>query len=149
MTLTFAMGLSLGSSVGCTSAGEPQVTIEGADGKVAVTVELALTRKEQSRGLMWRESMPEDHGMLFVFADERPRSFWMKNTPLPLDIVYISEDGRIVSIAENTTPYSVESIPSGKPARYVLEVNGGFCAPRGIGAGNRVELPEIPAEPGS
>ena len=81
--------------------------------------------------------------MLFVFADERERGFWMKNTPLPLDIVYIDSSSRIVSIAENTTPYSTKTIASRGPARYVLEVNGGFCREHGIVAGSSVHLPDL------
>ena len=143
-----ALAAILMSTSACRSRSEPHVILHGDDGAVKVGVELALTRDEQSRGLMWRESMAEDRGMLFVFGDSRPRSFWMKNTPLPLDIVYIDE-GRIVSIAQSTTPYSTRSIPSGAPARYVLEVNGGFCKRHGIAPGARVELPDLTAAPAS
>ncbi len=86
--------------------------------------------------------MARDAGMLFIFPDEAPRSFWMKNTPLPLDIVFIGADRRIVSIAAGTKPYSTERIPSGAPAMFVLEVNAGFCERHGIEAGQSVRLPE-------
>ncbi len=81
--------------------------------------------------------------MLFVFGSDGPRSFWMKNTPLPLDIIFINAAKRVVSIAANTTPYSLESLPSAGPAKYVLEVNGGFCARHGIAAGASVTLPPL------
>lgn len=81
--------------------------------------------------------------MLFIFPQEQPLNFWMRNTPLPLDIIYINTDYTIVSIAENTTPYSTAQIPSKHPAKYVLEVNGGFCQSQGIVAGDRVEFVQI------
>lgn len=113
----------------------------GADGPVRVRVELATTPEQQQRGLMWRDELDDDAGMLFVFRRSRVRSFWMKNTPLPLDIIYIDRHGAIVSIAARTTPYSTAPIPSGEPAQYVLEVNGGFCSDNGIRSGMRVDLP--------
>jgi uncharacterized membrane protein (UPF0127 family) len=132
---------------GCLPSSEPSVTIMGSEGPVDVTVEVALTREEQEHGLMWRDRLAPNHGMLFVFRAQVMRTFWMKNTPLPLDIVYIDRGGRIVSIAERTTPYSLASIPSGKPAKYVLEVNGGFCAQHGIRPGAKVELHHVPEHP--
>jgi uncharacterized membrane protein (UPF0127 family) len=119
------------------------VTIHADGGPVRVGVELAITDEQVERGLMWRDRLEADRGMLFVFRRQKPRSFWMKNTPLPLDIIYIDRGGTIVSIAENTTPYSTTAIPSGAPAQYVLEVNGGFCRDHGVRAGTRVELPEL------
>ncbi|TFH23732.1 MAG: DUF192 domain-containing protein [Myxococcales bacterium] len=139
-----AVASALVSAAACNSGSSPHVVLTSADGAIPVEVELALTREDQARGLMYRESMPENHGMLFVFADNQDRSFWMKNTPLPLDIIYIGEDARIVSIAQNTTPYSTRAIPSRAPARYVLEVNGGFCRRRGIKVGSEVDLPALP-----
>lgn len=79
--------------------------------------------------------------MLFVFGDSAPRSFWMKNTALPLDIIFIDDNGTVVNVAATTTPYSETPIPSAGPARYVLEVNAGFAAAHGIGPGAKVELP--------
>ena len=81
--------------------------------------------------------------MLFIFPQEIPLNFWMKNTPLPLDIIYINTDFSIVHIAENTMPYSTAQIPSKHPAKYVLEVNAGFCRQRGIVAGDRVEFFQV------
>ena len=94
---------------------------------------------------MWRTELDDDAGMLFVFNREHDQSFWMKNTPLPLDIIYIGADSKVVSVAANTVPYSQASIPSDGPAKYVLEVNAGFARKHGVGPGTRVELPELPA----
>lgn len=105
-----------------------------------VSVEIADTHEKRALGLMYRRELPELHGMLFFFPRQEPQSFWMKNTPLPLDIIFIDSSLTIVSIAQNTTPFSEKMIPSGKPAQFVLEVNGGFCQRHGIVAGSRVEL---------
>lgn len=101
-------------------------------------VELALTPRQRAHGLMFREEMAPDAGMLFLFEREAPRSFWMKNTYLPLDILFIDRTGRIVSIAPDTVPLSEASIPSGAPAMGVLELNAGVAAALGIAPGDRV-----------
>ena len=95
---------------------------------------------------MYRNELPAFSGMLFIFPQEALLSFWMKNTPLPLDIIYINASFTIVHIAENTTPYSTAGIPSKHPARYVLEVNGGFCQQHGIVAQGRVEFSQVPSK---
>ena len=128
----------------CTGVDRPLVTLHAERGAVQVQVELALTPEELSRGLMWREELAGDAGMLFVFPDQAIRSFWMKNTPLALDIIYIDRNGRVVSIAQHTVPYSTAPIPSRKPAKYVLEVAAGFARRHGVRAGQRVELPRLP-----
>jgi uncharacterized membrane protein (UPF0127 family) len=125
---------------GCRSDG-PAVVLHGTEGSTRVSVELALTRDEQAHGLMWRNELDANAGMLFVFKREEDRSFWMKNTPLPLDIIYIDADSKVVSVAANTVPYSQTSLPSEGPAKYVLEVNAGYAKKHGIGPGTRVELP--------
>jgi len=128
---------------GCRPAG-PQVALEGSNGKgVHVTVEIVSTPEAQRRGLMWRTELAADHGMLFVFDGDAERTFWMKNTPLPLDIIFINADREIVSIAENTVPYSLTQIPSAAPAMYVLEVNAGFSRKHGIAPGGPVSLPDL------
>lgn len=139
--------LTVATIAACLPSSTPAVTLEGSNGPVRVTVEVALTREEQEHGLMWRDRLEPDHGMLFVFRAQVMRSFWMKNTPLPLDIIFIDRDRKIVSIAEQTKPYSLASIPSGKPAKYVLEVNGGFSARHGIRPGATVELHHVPEHP--
>lgn len=132
----------------CGSSSDPQVTIYPQQGDpISVSVEIADTPEERSFGLMYRRGLPEFHGMLFIFPREEPLSFWMKNTPLPLDILFINTAYEIVSIAHNTTPFSEKPLPSGRPAQLVLEVNGGFCQRHGIAVGDRVELPQELPQP--
>ncbi|WP_420393295.1 DUF192 domain-containing protein [Acuticoccus sp.] len=101
-------------------------------------VELADDPIERQRGLMFREEMAPDAGMLFDFGREGERSFWMKNTILPLDIIYARSDGTVVSIARATTPFSLEAVPSNGPARFVLEVNAGVADAIGLAPGDRL-----------
>lgn len=106
-------------------------------------VELAETQEKQALGLMFRESMPDDHGMLFLFPVESMRSFWMKNTKIPLDIFYFDEDLRLVSVSENTPPcrsLRCPSYPSTGPAKYVLELNAGKAAELAVQPGDQMEL---------
>ena len=107
------------------------------------SVELALTRDEQMRGLMFRESLAEDHGMLFIFPGEAPRSFWMKNTRIPLDIFYFDEELKLVSVAHNARPCVAPpcvGYPSAGPARYVLELNAGAAARLDVRQGDPLTL---------
>lgn len=122
----------------------PQVIIHPQSGTpIHVAVEVVDTQEKRQLGLMYRNELPAFGGMLFIFPQEGPLSFWMKNTPLPLDIIYINADFTIVHIAENTAPYSTANIPSKYPAKYVLEVNGGFCRQHGIAAKDRVEFSRV------
>src|SRR5215217_5907171 len=91
-----------------------------------IDVEIAENQAERSKGLMYRPYIPDSVGMLFIFDEAAPQGFWMKNTSIPLDIIYVDENKKIVSIAKNTKPYSEESIPSLGNAQYVVEVNAGF-----------------------
>ena len=104
-------------------------------------VELASTPEEQAKGLMFRRELPEGQGMLFDFHHEQPTSFWMKNTYVPLDMIFIRGDGRILRISENTVPLSEALISSGGPVRAVLEVNAGIAKKLGIAPGDRVAHP--------
>ena len=104
-------------------------------------VELASTPQEQATGLMFRRELPEGRGMLFDFHREQPTSFWMKNTYIPLDMIFIRGDGRILRIAENTVPLSETLVPSGGPVRAVLEVIAGTARKLGIAPGDRVAHP--------
>jgi uncharacterized protein len=104
-------------------------------------VEMATTPEEQAKGLMFRRHMPEGQGMLFDFHQEQPASFWMKNTYIPLDMIFIRADGRILRIAENTVPLSEALVTSGGPVRAVLEVNAGTARKLGIASGDRVAHP--------
>lgn len=112
--------------------------VETATGAHLFTVEIADDPVERARGLMYRESMPQDAGMLFIFAREGERAFWMQNTILPLDIIYADDDGIVVSIAKDTTPFSTATIPSDGPAQYVFEVNAGVADAIGLKPGDRL-----------
>ncbi|MGZ8312471.1 MAG: DUF192 domain-containing protein [Allosphingosinicella sp.] len=102
------------------------------------TVEVARTSEEQGRGLMFRESLGPNEGMIFPFAAPQPASFWMRNTLIPLDMLFVRQDGTIARIAANTVPLSEESVRSGEPVIAVLELRGGRSAELGINAGDRV-----------
>ena len=104
-------------------------------------VELAVTPEEQAKGLMFRRELPEGQGMLFDFQREQPTSFWMKNTYISLDMIFIRADGRILRIAENTVPLSEALVSSGGPVRAVLEVVAGTTKKLGIAPGDRVAHP--------
>jgi uncharacterized protein len=132
----------------CPSSSAPQVVIYPQKGRPThVRVEIADTPDKRQMGLMYRHELPESHGMLFLFPRERPLAFWMKNTPLSLDIIFINSAGVIVNIAGHTTPFSRRALPSGQPAQFVLEVNAGFCQQHGVVVGDRVELPQAPVSP--
>lgn len=137
--------LALGAGPACTEPEAPSVTIHlSAEKSVTVPVEIADSPEERTLGLMYRTSLEPGSGMLFLFPDERERSFWMKNTPLPLDIVFLSAAGEIAGIAERTKPFSLDPIPSGAPALRVLEVEAGFVARHGLRVGQQVTYRGVP-----
>lgn len=104
------------------------------------TIEIADAPEEQQIGLMYRTEMPQNHGMLFIFPDSAPRSFWMKNTYLPLDLIYIGTDKTIKHIHKNAQPESLAPLPSRHPVQYVLEVNGGLTDEFNIQIGDQVKF---------
>ncbi|MCQ8279586.1 DUF192 domain-containing protein [Acetobacteraceae bacterium KSS8] len=115
------------------------LTIIGANGvRHAFTVEIAATPREQEIGLMFRTSIPADTGMLFVWPQPQEQQMWMKNCPVPEDMVFIGPDNRILHIAENTVPYSMANVDSGGIAKATLELQGGLTAKLGIGVGDLV-----------
>jgi uncharacterized membrane protein (UPF0127 family) len=105
------------------------------------SVEMATTEEEKTTGLMYRKELPDGKGMLFDFSPEQQVSMWMKNTYIPLDMIFIRADGRILRIAENTEPLSTKIISSGGPAKGVLEVIAGTAQKYGIQPGDRVAHP--------
>lgn len=120
-------------------AQDPYVVLKGERFKV----ELALTSEEQALGLMFRDSLPEDRGMLFIFPGEARRSFWMKNTRIPLDIFYFDQDLALVSVSESARPCRTAqcpNYPSKGPAKYVLELNSGKAAELDVQPGDVLEL---------
>ena len=112
-----------------------------ASGPHKFSVEVMRDDNQRARGLMYRRSMPEDRGMLFDFKREEPVAMWMKNTYLPLDMVFIDRTGRVVNVAENTEPLSERIIPSGGPVFAVLEVNAGTARRIGLKVGDRLKHP--------
>ena len=125
---------------------ENAVFIDNGNEKIKVNVEIADSPEERAAGLMFRESLGENSGMLFIFDDEKTRSFWMKNTLIPLDMVFISEDLEIIDIkyAVPCREYQCINYVSKEPAEYVLEVNGNFTIRKSIAIGNTVNLKVLP-----
>jgi hypothetical protein len=124
------------------NAAESQILeIASKSGVHTFAVEVATSEAERERGLMYRKSLPVGHGMLFDFKQDQNVAMWMKNTYIPLDMIFIQSDGRIARIAENTTPLSERIISSGGPVRAVLEVIGGTARKFGIVPGDRVAHP--------
>lgn len=122
------------------AAGLPRdvVLLETASSQYRFEVEIADDPVERAQGLMYRQSLADNAGMLFLYSHPQPVEFWMKNTPLSLDIVFVRSDGTIARIAENVTPLSEGLIPSGEPVRAVLEVKAGTMRQLGISAGDRL-----------
>lgn len=114
------------------------LTIDTSVGERKFDVELALTPEQHQRGLMFRKTMGAMEGMLFDNGTERPTAFWMANTLIPLDMLFIAGDGTIVRIHANAVPLSTDTIPSGAPVRGVLELNGGAARMLGIKPGDKV-----------
>ncbi|MDD5586964.1 MAG: DUF192 domain-containing protein [Alphaproteobacteria bacterium] len=121
-----------------------RLTIETGDGKTAAfNVELAETPEQQRQGLMFRRSLPQDSGMLFLFKSAAPVDFWMKNTLIPLDMIFVREDGAIAKIAARTVPHDLTKISSGEPVSGVLEINGGEAERLGLKPGDKVLYPAL------
>jgi len=116
------------------------LTIQRSEGRDTFQVFIADTPAHQSQGLMWIRDLPADHGMLFPLATPRVMQMWMKNTYIPLDMVFFGPDGRILHIAASATPLSTDIISSGVEVAGVLELRGGEAARRGIGIGDTLLL---------
>jgi hypothetical protein len=137
--LLAVMPASVGAQQDLQKFATDRLSIETADGRsLDFEVELALTAEQRAQGLMFRRDLPDMGGMLFVYDKDWDISMWMKNTVIPLDMLFIKRDGRIVAIAERAVPFSLETISSGQPASGVLEINGGAAARLGIHPGDRV-----------
>jgi uncharacterized protein len=134
----FAASLALAPA---RAAGEATLEIVSKTGIHAFAVELATNETERARGLMFRKELPEGRGMLFDFQSDQPVAFWMHNTYISLDMIFIRGDGSILRIAENTEPLSDRLVPSGGPVRAVLEVIAGTAHKFGIAPGDHVESP--------
>ena len=132
------------AAIGCRQSstapsGMPTVTMQ--IGQRTFTLEVANNDEEKARGLMRRDSMPANWGMIFVFADADERTFYMKNTRIPLDIVFIDETGKVISIKQ-MQPYDLSLTPSDGPARWAIELNQGAAAAAGLKVGDNLKIPE-------
>ena len=115
-----------------------EIWIESAAGRHHFVVEIAETYDQRQRGLMFRSELPQDTGMLFHFGKETKLAMWMKNTFIPLDMLFINKHGIIHRVVENTTPLSLQTIPGGAPTMVVVELNAGVTRRLGINAGDKV-----------
>ncbi len=123
------------------------ITIDTKAGAHSFSVEVAADDESREKGLMFRKAMAPDAGMLFDFHTPQLVSFWMENTILPLDMLFVRADGTIARIKANATPYSRENIPSGEPIQLVIELNAGRAAALGIIEGAKVHAPELAKKP--
>lgn len=138
----------LTAAAGAVPACDPdKIEILAVPGSRTFSIEIADDPDEQARGLMFRPALPADAGMLFVYDRPRPANFWMRNTMIPLDMIFIDDTGRIESIAERTDPYSERVSSSQGDVRAVLEINGGLSRELGIGPGTQVIHPAFEQAP--
>lgn len=139
----FGIFLSLGTTslqadANCVSS---RVEIQGDFGAVQFRVDVAATPEERARGLMFRETMPRMNGMIFEFASPQPTSFWMKNTLIPLDMIFADKDGVIQTIHQNAIPHDTTPIFGGNEIKFVLEINAGMSKALGISEQDRLSNP--------
>ena len=148
---TFVIGWALASAAaaGCKKSAEPRgpatkpITVEMEIGRETFNLEIADTEDERRRGLMYRDFMPPDHGMLFVFEEEEELSFWMEATLIPLDIIYLDRTGKVVSI-KPMKPRDRTGVTSDRPAMYAVELNRGAAARAGVRVGDQLTIPRLP-----
>jgi uncharacterized protein len=136
----FVLVVVLVALLGC--ARGPCVTIVAPDGttRATVAIEVANTNEQRERGLMFRKHLDDDAGMIFVFPDSQPRNFWMHNTDIPLDMIFVDSSFRVTGIVANAAPQTDTLRGVEGNSEYVLEVNGGFCARNGIKPGDRFQF---------
>jgi uncharacterized membrane protein (UPF0127 family) len=140
-----ASGSGSGSQAAPAPAGPvPKVYLSSGSGEVAVTVEVVATEAKIEKGLMYRQHLPLDAGMLFMMGREHDWKFWMRNTLIPLDMIFIAKDMTVAGIVENAEPLTEEPLRGvGKPSLYVLEVNGGWSAKNSVAAGSKVRFEHV------
>jgi uncharacterized protein len=144
MRLFFALAVAGALLSGCDTAGRADtvpLTISSVGKVHRFNVEVAQTEAEQERGLMFRDRLGPDAGMIFPMSPPRVASFWMKNTLIPLDMIFIRADGTIARIAADTVPYSLSPVTSGEPVAAVLEIAGGRAGELGISEDDKVDWP--------
>jgi uncharacterized membrane protein (UPF0127 family) len=145
----FALVVVLATLPACqrSRAADTVQIVTSAGKTIPVAVELAATPDTRELGLMYRDHLDDGSGMLFLFPETAPQSFWMHNTKISLDIVFLDDAGKIVRLYANATPFSDASLPSMAPIRYVLEVPGGFCAAHGVAEGDTVQVGRLASVP--
>lgn len=125
------------------------MTISTKEGRnVVFQVEVADSPAKRELGLQYRRELASNRGMIFLFPEESQQTFWMKNTPIPLDMIFINRDLKVVGIVEQTVPFSLDSRSVDAPSQYVLEINGGLAKRHGIQTGNRVRFDSIAPQSG-
>ena len=139
--LSFAIAVAAACADAGETCSEDTIYLQGDWGSARFSVDVVDTPESRSKGLMFVEQLPRMSGMLFVYDQEQPVAFWMKNTLIPLDMLFISSDGSIEMIARNTVPGSLRTISPGVPVKAVLELNGGLAAELGIQPGDTVQHP--------
>jgi hypothetical protein len=125
------------------AAGTGTLVLKTATGDHAFNIEVMATDQQRALGLMFRRSLPENSGMLFIYDPPQPATMWMKNTLIPLDMLFVDQQGRIIGIHERAVPQSLDTISSPGPSRAVIELNGGTAARLGIRPGDKVVFPTI------
>ena len=140
--LAAALALACPSRPPPPPAAQARAHLHTAAGVRTVTLEVARTEAARERGLMDRASLPPDAGMLFVFEETGRHGFWMKNTLIPLDMIFLSDDGRVLAVVERR-PLGLDVTDGGVDSRYVLEVNGGWARDRGVARGDQVALENV------
>lgn len=148
--LAAALALMLASGAAATSVSAAcradTVTLRGDFGKARFRVDVADDPAERSQGLMYVEEMPASQGMLFVYPQPQPASFWMRNTLIPLDMLFMDESGTVTRVHENAQPLDETPIPGGREVLAVLEINGGMAASMGIAEGAELQHPALPQD---
>jgi uncharacterized membrane protein (UPF0127 family) len=144
--LALLLAVTLSSTPACAAPSSPRVTLESGGKSHLVQVELADTDAKRERGLMFRKELPEGRGMLFLFDEEGEHPFWMKDTLIPLDLIFVDSSGRVTGIIARARPLTLEP-RSGGPSRMVLEVPGGWAASRGVRVGDRMIVEGLGQKP--
>lgn len=147
-TLIFCvLALCLWAPVAMARCAMDRVTVKGDWSRVTFSIELAQTPQDRATGLMHRTDMPKGHGMLFIYPDVQPVSFWMRNTRIPLDMLFIDENGVIRHIHSHAKPLDETPIPSNGPVKMVLEINAGLARHYKITKGSVIQHPLVQPTP--